>query len=166
MSEQVPKESLWRRWVVKPLLQQLSQGITPQRLSLAIAFGVTTGVFPLLGTTTVLALGVGWLLKLNQPVLQIFRELVYPVHLATIIGFIHAGEWLYGVPHTSLSIRMMLERFGHSPAQFMADYSMLGVYAVSVWVLMAPFLIGLVYFVSLPLVARLSKRFAPAAHAG
>lgn len=165
MSDAPPRESLWRRWVVKPVLSQLSQGTDPKKIALAIAFGVTTGVFPLLGTTTVLALGVGYVLKLNQPILQVFRELVYPVHLASIIGFIHAGEWLFNVPHTSLSITMMVQRFGASPSQFMSDYGMLGVYAVCVWALLAPVLLGLVYLVSLPLVTRLSKRFAPARHA-
>lgn len=165
MSEEPRRESLWRRWVVTPLVQQLSQGSDPRKISLAIAFGVATGVFPLLGTTTLVALAVGYMLKLNQPVLQIFRELVYPVHLATLIGFIHAGEWLFGVPHTSLSISLMLQRFGASPAQFMSDYGMLGVYAICVWALIAPPLMGLVYFGSLPLVTRLSKRFAPARHA-
>ncbi len=69
MNEPVQRESLWRRWVVKPVVAQLAQGTTPAKIAQAIAFGVTTGVFPLLGTTTVLALGVGVLLKLNQPVL-------------------------------------------------------------------------------------------------
>ena len=130
MSEAPPRESLWRRWVVKPVMSQLSRGTEPRKIAWAIAFGVTTGVFPLLGTTTIVALAVGHVLKLNQPILQVFREIFYPVHLASIIGFIHAGEWLFGVPHTSLSISMMLGRLRDSPSQFLSDYGMLGVYAV------------------------------------
>jgi len=160
MSE-APRESLWRRWVVNPVLRQLSQGAEPRRLALAAAFGATLGVFPLLGTPTLLSLAVGIPMKLNQPVLQLFRELFYPVHLATLLLFIRAGEWLFGVKPIQLSISMLMEHFRASPAKFLADFGMLGLYAICVWVLIAPLLLGLVYGVSLPLFARLSKRFTP-----
>lgn len=159
MTAPVQRESLWRRWVVKPVVAQLAQGTTPSKIALAVAFGVTTGVFPLLGTTSLLGLGVGILLKLNQPVLQVFRELVYPVQLATILLFMRAGETLFGVAHVSLSIPMMLERFFAGPWQFLKDFGMIGLYGVVVWLMIAPLILGVVYFISKPLVERLSKRF-------
>lgn len=164
MTEPVKRESIWRRWVVKPVVAQLAQGTTPAKIAQAIAFGVTTGVFPLLGTTTVLALAVGFVLKLNQPVLQVFRELTYPLHLATLLLFMRAGESLFGAEHVPLSIPMMMERFLAAPGQFMADYGMIGLYGVVVWLLIAPLLLGLVYFISKFLVEKLSKRFNFARH--
>ena len=157
MTEPVQRESLWRRWVVKPVSAQLAQGTSPAKISQAIAFGVTTGVFPLLGTTTVLALGLGMLLKLNQPVLHVFRELVYPVQLATILIFVRTGEDLFGARHVPLSIPMMMERFFAAPMQFLADFGMIGLYGVVVWLLLAPLLIALVYFISRPFVEKLHK---------
>ncbi len=164
MTEPVQRESLWRRWVVKPVVAQLAQGTTPAKIAQAIAFGVTTGVFPLLGTTTVLGLGVGIVLKLNQPVLQVFRELVYPIQLATILLFMRAGESLFGAEHVPLSIPMMMQRFFAAPGQFMKDFGMIGLYGVVVWLLLAPVLLGVVYFISKPLVERLAKRFHFARH--
>jgi uncharacterized protein (DUF2062 family) len=157
MTEPVQRESLWRRWVVKPVIAQLAQGTTPSKIAQAIAFGVTTGVFPLLGTTTVLALGIGILLKLNQPVLQVFRELVYPIQLATILLFMRAGESLFGAAHVPLSISIMMEHFFANPGKFLADYGMIGLYGVVVWLLLAPLLLGVVYFISRPLIEKLSK---------
>lgn len=151
------RESLWRRWVVKPVIAQLTQGTKPAEISKAIAFGVTTGIFPLLGTTTVLGLAVGMMLKLNQPVLQVFRELVYPVQLATILLFMRAGETLFGAEHVPLSIPMMMERFFAAPGQFMKDFGMIGLYGVVVWLLLTPLLLGVVYFITKPLVEKLSK---------
>lgn len=165
MNETIQRESLWRRWVVKPVVTQLTQGTSPSKIAQAIAFGVTTGVFPLLGTTTLLSLAIGVPLKLNQPVLQVFRELVYPVHLATLLLFMRAGEVLFGVPHVQLSIPMLTERFFADPGRFMAEFGMIGLYAVTVWLLIAPFLIGAVYFISRPIVERLSQRLTPARHA-
>lgn len=164
MSENIQRESLWRRWVVKPVMAQLTQGASPSKIAQAIAFGVTTGVFPLLGTTTILSLAVGIPLKLNQPVLQIFRELVYPLHLATLLVFMRAGETLFGAEHVPLSIAMLTERFFADPAGFMADFGMIGLYGVVVWLLVAPLLLGAVYFISRAVLEK-AARHLPARHA-
>lgn len=164
MSGNLQRESLWRRWVVKPVMAQLTQGISPSKIAQAIAFGVTTGVFPLLGTTTLVSLVIGLPLKLNQPVLQIFRELVYPLHLATVLLFMRAGETLFGAEHVPLSISMLTERFFADPGRFMAEFGMIGLYAVVVWLLIAPLLLGAVYFVSRAILEK-AARHLPARHA-
>lgn len=157
-------ESLWRRWIVRPVVGQLTQGTEPGKIAQAIAFGVTLGVFPLLGTPTLVSLAIGLPLRLNQPVLQLFRELSYPLQLASILVFIHAGERLYGVPHTSLSLGTLTGRFFADPALFMREFGMLGVYAVSAWLLVAPALLAVLYFIALPLVNRLARRLSPVAN--
>ena len=164
MSANLTHESLWRRWVAKPVLAQLTQGTSPSKIAQAIAFGVTTGVFPLLGTTTLVSLAIGIPLKLNQPVLQIFRELVYPVHLATLLVFMRAGETLFGAEHVPLSIPMLTERFFADPGRFMAEFGMIGLYGIAVWLLIAPLLLGTVYFVSRAILEK-AARHLPARHA-
>ena len=165
MSETVQHESLWRRWVVNPVLTQLTQGITPAKIAQAIAFGVTIGVFPLLGTPTLLSFAIGVPLKLNQPVLQVFRELSYPLQLATVLLFMRAGETLFGAEHVPLSIPMLMERFFAAPGQFLAEFGMLGLYAVVVWLLIAPVLFGAIFFISRPVIERLSQRLPRIRHA-
>lgn len=165
MTEAVQHESLWRRWVLNPVLTQLTQGITPAKIAQAIAFGVTIGVFPLLGTPTLLSLALGVPLKLNQPVLQVFRELSYPLQLATVLLFMRAGESLFGAEHVPLSIPMLMERFFAAPGQFLADFGMIGLYAVVVWLLIAPVLFGVIYFISRPVIERLSQHLPRTRHA-
>lgn len=165
MSEVLQHESLWRRWVLNPVLTQLTQGITPAKIAQAIAFGVTIGVFPLLGTPTLLSLVIGVPLKLNQPVLQVFRELSYPLQLATVLLFMRAGETLFGAEHVPLSIPMLMERFFAAPGQFLADFGMLGFYAVVVWLLIAPVLFSAIFFISRPLIERLAQHLPITRHA-
>lgn len=162
MSETVrhESESIWQRWVVRPVKTQLTQGVEPRRIALAIAFGVTTGLFPLLGMTILVSLVVGIPLKLNQPVMQVFRELVYPLHLATLLLFMRAGESLFGAPHVPLSIPMLTERFFAGPGKFLVDFGMIGLYAVTVWLLIAPLLVAAVYLLTRPLLRRVAKRLA------
>ena len=150
---------------MKPISTQLTQGTTPGKIAQAIAFGITIGVFPLLGTPTLLSLAIGIPLQLNQPVLQVFRELSYPLQLATVLMFMRAGESLFGAEHVPFSIPMLMERFFASPGQFMTDFGMIGLYAVAVWALIAPLLVAVIYFLSRPIIERLSQRLARTCHA-
>jgi hypothetical protein len=42
------------RRVVDPILGLMTQGITPEKIALSLAFGIVLGVFPMLGSTTIL----------------------------------------------------------------------------------------------------------------
>jgi hypothetical protein len=167
MSEELghQRDSLWKRWVVKPVLAQLTQGTQPRQAAKAAAVGVTFGVFPLLGTTFLMTMLVGVPMKLNQVILNLSRELVYPIHLATVLLFIKAGEWLFGVPPTPLSISLLIERFEAGPGKFFADFGMLAVYGVCVWALIAPVLFALIYVITWQLTERASQRLARLRHA-
>ena len=48
------RESFWKRRVVTPLIAQLKQGVTPEKLALTVALGLVLGIFPILGATTLL----------------------------------------------------------------------------------------------------------------
>ena len=43
-----------RRRIVIPILDLLRQGITPEKIALSIALGITLGVTPVLGSTSIL----------------------------------------------------------------------------------------------------------------
>ncbi|MBK8039966.1 MAG: DUF2062 domain-containing protein [Verrucomicrobiaceae bacterium] len=154
--------SFWNRWVIRPIAQQLTQGTSPHKISQALAFGLTLGIFPIIGSTTLLALLVGIPMKLNQPVLQAFKTLAYPLQWMSVLGFYRLGEMLYGVPHVSLSIPKMMERFFAEPGPFFRDYGMTAVYGITVWCLMAPALLLALYAITRPLIqslaAQLSRR--------
>lgn len=149
--EPVPvSTSWWRRRLLAPVVAQLSKGTSPNRMGWTIALGVVLGIFPIMGSTTLLCLLVGWMLRLNQPVLHVFKILVYPLHLALILVFIHLGERLYGVPLISLSIPDLLGRFKADPLQFARDFSMAAWHGVSAWLLVAPIIAVLIKILTTP----------------
>lgn len=151
------KPSWWRRWLVAPVLAQLSCGITPERLSWAIAAGIVLGVFPIMGTTTLICFLAGWAFRLNQPVLHVFSNVVYPLHLALIVVFIHAGQHLFNAPQLSFSITEMLERFKESPLQFCRDFGVAALHGIVAWMVVAPFAALLIRTVSLIALRRLQR---------
>ncbi|NJM36825.1 MAG: DUF2062 domain-containing protein [Akkermansiaceae bacterium] len=150
------KESWWRRWLVRPIINQLTAGISVDRISWSIALGSVLGIFPILGSPTLICLFVGWIFRLNHAILQVFKELVYPLHLALILVFIRIGEYLCGAPQTSFSIPQLIEKFHNSPIQFGKDFGMTALYAVIAWMVIAPFSAILIKVTVMPLVKRLA----------
>lgn len=141
-----PVESWWRRRVVAPIVAQLRQGTTPQLIALTLAAGVTFGLFPIMGGTTLACGLVGVAFRLNQPLIQTVNYLISPVHLLMLLPFYRAGETLFRQPHVPItSITALTERFWAGPKQFLIDYGMVALYGITVWLLVAPLLFGLVY---------------------
>lgn len=136
-----------QRRVIAPILAQLKQGITPEKIALTLALGSVFGVFPIIGATTALCALAAWRLKLNQPIIQLTNYLLYPVHLLLLMPFYRAGETLFGQPHLPIfSVHELVHRFKASPLDFLADYGMVGLYGVVVWGLLAAPAAALLYF--------------------
>ncbi len=150
-------KSRFRRWIVSPILEQLKRGITPEKLSWTIALGITLGIFPIMGSTSLICFFFGWLLKLNQAILHIFRSLSYPLHLALILVFIRLGQQLNGAPLIRLSIPEMMTQFKDSPAQFGRDFGMAALHGIEAWAIAAIILIPLIRMISLPLLKKLVR---------
>ena len=150
------KLSWWRRWLVAPVVAQLTGGISPERIGWTIALGIVLGVFPIMGSTTLVCLLVGWMLHLNQPVLHVFKTLVYPLHLALILIFIRLGERLVGAPLISFSIPQLVGKFKDSPLQFARDFGMAAWHGVSAWLLIAPVAAVLIKMAVMPALRKLS----------
>lgn len=139
-------DSFWADRVVGPVVTQLKQGITPEKIALTIALGAVIGMFPILGATTLLCGIVAAWLKLNQPIIQLVNYLMYPVQIILLLPFYRAGETLLGREHMPLSIPMLMERFRTDTGRFFGDFGMIGVGAIGVWCLLAPLAGGALYF--------------------
>ncbi len=155
ISEPSPKPSRFRRWVVLPLINQLKRGTSPEELSWTIALGVTLGIFPIMGSTSLVCFIAGWIFKLNQAILHLFKSLTYPLHLALILVFIRLGQQLNGVALIKFSIPQMMGQFKDDPAQFARDFGMAALYGIEAWAIAAIILIPLIRIVSLPILRKL-----------
>ena len=147
----------WKRRIVAPILAQLKQGSTPEKLALTVALGFVLGVFPILGSATLLCAFAAWGLRLNQPVIQLINYLAYPAQLVLIIPIYRAGSDLFGIPHIPLSIPFILERFSADVGKFLADFGMIAVRGIVVWMLTAPFIAATIYCTMLPLLRRAAR---------
>ena len=151
-----PKPNWWQRRIAGPVRQQLTQGITPDKIALTLALGFTLGIFPILGSGFLLCGLAAGALRLNQPIIQGTGTLAYPLQLAFLLPFYRAGEALFGVPPIPLSISELLSRFFENIPVFLKDYGMTGVRGIFVWSLMAPAVLAALYFCLRPLLRRMA----------
>lgn len=149
--------SFWSRRVSGPIRGLLRQGLTPEGIALALAFGLAAGVFPVLGTTTLLGVAIAAILRLNQPALQLANWLAYPLQLVLILPFVRLGEWLVGVPPASFSVAEVARGVAADPTQAVAAFGVTGLHAVLGWVVVVPIGVLVLYRVLLP-VLRASRR--------
>jgi uncharacterized protein (DUF2062 family) len=142
--------SRFTQWIVAPLNAELMRGAAPDKLAWTIAVGVVLGIFPIMGSTTLLCILVSFFLRLNQIVVQVFKSLVYPLHLALILVFIRLGEKLNGAPMITLSVPQLVARFKENPMNFAREFGLAAWHGITAWALIAPLLAVLIKLAVLP----------------
>ena len=93
-----------RRKLIDPITGLLRRGVTPERMAWSLAVGFVIGVNPLLGSTTLLALGAAYALGLNLVASQIVNHLVYPLELLLFPVFVKLGSALFHTAALPLSL--------------------------------------------------------------
>ncbi len=153
-----PPPTFWQRRVMAPLRAQLTQGVTPERLALTIGVGTACSLLPFLGFTSLLNLGVGLALRLNQPILQTLNQALGPLQLALILGYVRVGEWLWQAPPMPISPATIIASFREDPGAFLTRFGWTGVHAASAWVLSVPLIVAAIYFPLRPVLRRFGAR--------
>ena len=151
----------WQRYVREPILAQLRQGITPEKIALTLAVGLALAVFPLLGSTTLLCFLAGWWLRLNQPVIQLVNWLAYPLQLLCLPGFVRFGEFLAQARRVPFSVPQLVAEFRASPGKFLHDFGLTGLHGIVGWLVLAPGLGIILYFGLVPVLRRAQRTPLP-----
>ena len=141
----------------------LRQGHTPEKIALSVALGVTLGLFPIFGTTTLLCVAAAVALRLNHPAIQITNQLMYPIQIPLIVVFIRLGESMLGVAPIPFSATLMMAELRAHPTVLMERFGAAGLRGVLGWALVAPVVVGLTYAVLVPILRTASRRPTTAA---
>ena len=132
--------------MVTPVLAQLKQGVTPDKIALTLAVGTACSLLPFLGFTALLNLGVGLWLRLNQPILQTLNQVLGPLQLVLLLVYVRIGEKIWGAPEMPLSVTVLAKAFMDDPGAFLQRFGWTGVYAATAWGLSVPVILAAVYF--------------------
>jgi uncharacterized protein (DUF2062 family) len=152
-----PARTFWQRRVRDPVVNQLTQGVTPEKMALTLAVGSALAMFPILGTTTLLCFIAAILLKLNQPIIQVLNYLCTPIHIPLIYVQFRLGEAVFGAEHVKFSIKFMSYLLWNEPGEFFHRFGLGAFHAVVAWAILAPLWIAVVYFGARPLLRGIVK---------
>jgi uncharacterized protein (DUF2062 family) len=136
----------------------LGQGHTPERVALSVALGITIGLFPIFGTTTLLCVAAAVALRLNHPAIQITNQLMYPIQIPLIVVFIRLGESMLGVAPIPFSATLMMAELRANPAVLVERFGTAGLHGILGWAMVAPVVVGLTYAALVPILRVASRR--------
>jgi uncharacterized protein (DUF2062 family) len=88
---------------VNPVVGLLQRGTDQNKLAWSLALGVVIGVNPLLGSTTLVALGLASALRLNIVASQVGNHAVYPLEWLLFPVFIKVGAVVFRTPKLPLA---------------------------------------------------------------
>lgn len=155
------RKPFWRRRLVDPLIDQLKQGATPEKLAQSLAWGSVLGVFPILGVSSFLCGIAAVALRLNHIAIQAMNWIVYPLQFVLIIPFLRLGNILFGHEQFTLSLTEITELFA---SDFWGTTQNLGGLAgrgIAAWTLVAIPAIWLLRRIFLPPIRHLAVKVFP-----
>jgi len=125
-------------------------GMEPSKASLSISLGFLWGVFPLVGTSTVLCTASSLFFKLNMAIIQAVNYIVYPIQLALLLPYFYIGA-----PFTGFTINgSSIDKIGEfsfslsSLAEISGDLLFIAINMLLGWLLLAPLASFIIYLVS------------------
>lgn len=121
------------------LIAALQQGWTVKDASSSLAWGITVGLNPIYGTTTISCALIGWLGRLNHTLLQVGNYAVGFIKPFLVIPFIRLGEAVFQpAQRFTLSLTEFGVRFQNDPLATLGAFGATFLHAIVAWLLIAP----------------------------
>jgi len=154
------KRNNWfKRKLLVPLFDLLKQGISPEKLSLALTLGLLLSVFPVFGSHTLLCLLIIWLFRLNPGAVFLINNLAYPLIFITYLPFIRMGEWLFNAPKFPFVISDILELITSNPWNAILTLWDATMNAICAWLICSLIAFPLLYFCLRFIIKQSTARF-------
>jgi uncharacterized protein (DUF2062 family) len=100
-----------KKKIFQSVSKLLKQGLSPVKLSLVVALGITLSIFPVLGTTTLICTLVSILFNLNLPAMQLANYAAFPLQIILFFPFLKLGESVSKVSLDPLSKIQLISSF-------------------------------------------------------
>jgi uncharacterized protein (DUF2062 family) len=147
--------SLIHRKLIQPFIDLLKQGVSPEKIALTIALGVSLGVTPIIGSTTMLCTLAAVTLRLNLPAILLVNGFVYPLQLTLLVPFLRAGAWIFRVDGPKFSVREIFHLIRTDLWHAITTLWIATMHALVVWLIAGCVVSSVVYLI----LAALLRRF-------
>ena len=139
------KRSFWTApW--RLCLALLKQGMSPRKIALALALGISVSLCPIVGTTTVALTVLALWLRLNLPLVQAANYAALPLQWLMILPFIRLGTMLFGHGAVQVSATELAAMARTDTTAFLQQFWVIALHAAGAWLLCAPVLTAVLYW--------------------
>jgi len=135
-------------------------GLTPENLSFSITIGIVSGIFPVLGLTTLLSIFLTMAFRQNLLVVQSVQWLLALVQLLLIIPFMQFGAYMLNQNVLHISFEQINHAFQPGVLSGLKALGIFHLYAILTWLLLIVPAGAVSYFGFLALFQRMSKKMA------
>ena len=150
------------RWL-RPFLQLLRQGVSPEKIALTIALGAVLGVTPVLGSTTLLCTLAAITLRLNLPAIQLVNGVVYPLQFILLIPFYRLGAWMFGADASAISLSGVAALIREGVGKAVRTLWVVTMHALVAWLVLGAVASSILYVVLVPVVRGVWRKVQPSA---
>uniref|UniRef100_A0AAV1VCX1 DUF2062 domain-containing protein n=2 Tax=Peronospora matthiolae TaxID=2874970 RepID=A0AAV1VCX1_9STRA len=153
--------TLFERKVKDPVLKLLKSGASPSSIALAMAFGVSGGIFPVPGVTTVPVMAAIFLFRLNPVAAMLTNYLVTPLNIASIPVFIYYGNVMFGGGDggdSGFVMSSFMEDVKKDTINTLLLFRFTLLHAIYIWLLAMPVVTLAVYSVLTPILRRVMPK--------
>jgi uncharacterized protein (DUF2062 family) len=152
------KKNIFYRKFLLPILGFLKQGISPEKLALALALGFVIGIVPVPWASTLICALIALVFRLNMPVIQFINQIVYPVQIALFFPFLKGGEFILETPPLNIDldqITALVQSDLLSAFSILWEVMLLATFS---WSLLCVPLFFVIYFLALPLLRKYAMK--------
>ncbi len=142
--------------VYLPLLGFLKEGTSPNKLAQSVAFGFIFGIFPILGTTTIICVAIALVLRLNHAAIQLVNYVVYPIQLTLLIPIVQLGLYISGINISPEKFEGTIYLLAEEPWEALSDVGNILLSGVLGWFMVAVPVYIIIYFLCLKLFQKVS----------
>lgn len=115
----------------------LKQGLEPNQIAWCISLGLVCGVFPVMGTTTILVALIALIFRLNIVLIQLIHWLVSPLQLFMLIPFFQLGQTWFGGEGAGIDMELIKSTWNKGWMDAIFLFINLHKQAVFVWIIFA-----------------------------
>ncbi|TYZ63045.1 hypothetical protein PybrP1_010088 [[Pythium] brassicae (nom. inval.)] len=147
--------------VKAPIVKLLKSGASPDSIALAMAFGVSGGIFPIPGVTSVPVMIAIYLFRLNPVAAMLTNYLCTPLNVASVPLFIYYGNAFFGGGSdgaADFSMSQFMEDVKADTINTLLLFRFTLLHAIYAWLVVLPVLTAAIYLVLTPILRRVMPK--------
>jgi len=153
-------KNVFQNKYVNKIIEFLKQGTSPRELALAISIAFVLGIFPVIGSTTILCTIFALVFRLNMPLIHLINYSVYPLQLIMLIPFMKIGEIFFGVEKLSYSLTEIFGMISENVFNAIMVLWNVTLQGIAAWLIIAPVLALILFFIIHPILKKMETAIA------